>query len=296
MADNFAYTPGVGETGAADDIAGVKFPRVKLIHGVDGTNDGDVSTANGLPVQGTVTSNLSATDNAVLDAIQVGTDKIIAAPATEAKQDTGNTTLGTIHGHVDSVDTKMGEVQATPTSNTLLGRLKDLLTGIILAAGTNLIGKVGIDQATANANEVVVKTGSTTAVTSGTAANCKVEATIAAAQTIAVTNAGITTLAGAVAGTEMQADIVAALPAGTNAIGKLADNSGVDIGDVDITSIAAGTNLIGQVSLAPQTGNGTSIFRSIDLDETEEEVKATAGNVYGWFMHNATAATAFVKF
>jgi len=36
-----------------------------------------------------------------------------------------------------------------------------------------------------------------------------------------------------------------ALPAGTNAIGKLAANSGVDIGDVDVTSIAAGTNTIG---------------------------------------------------
>jgi len=36
-----------------------------------------------------------------------------------------------------------------------------------------------------------------------------------------------------------------ALPAGTNPIGKLAANSGVDIGDVDVTSIAAGTNTIG---------------------------------------------------
>jgi hypothetical protein len=33
----------------------------------------------------------------------------------------------------------------------------------------------------------------------------------------------------------------AALPAGTNAIGKLAANSGVDIGDVDITSVVTGT-------------------------------------------------------
>ena len=31
--------------------------------------------------------------------------------------------------------------------------------------------------------------------------------------------------------------ITNALPAGTNAIGKLAANSGVDIGDVDVTSI-----------------------------------------------------------
>ncbi len=35
------------------------------------------------------------------------------------------------------------------------------------------------------------------------------------------------------------------IPAGTNAIGKLASNSGVDIGDVDVLSIAAGTNTIG---------------------------------------------------
>jgi hypothetical protein len=40
----------------------------------------------------------------------------------------------------------------------------------------------------------------------------------------------------AIAGSEMQVDVVGALPAGTNAIGKLAANSGVDIGDVDVTS------------------------------------------------------------
>lgn len=40
-----------------------------------------------------------------------------------------------------------------------------------------------------------------------------------------------------------------ALPAGTNAIGKLAANSGVDIGDVDVTSIAAGDNNIGNVDI-----------------------------------------------
>lgn len=40
-----------------------------------------------------------------------------------------------------------------------------------------------------------------------------------------------------------------ALPAGANAIGKLAANSGVDIGDVDVTSIAAGDNNIGNVDI-----------------------------------------------
>src|SRR3990167_1488660 len=65
-----------------------------------------------------------------------------------------------------------------------------------------------------------------------------------------------TTLAGAVGGTEMQVDVVAALPTGANAIGKLAANSGVDIGDVDVLSIAAGDNNIGNVDIASPLGAG----------------------------------------
>jgi len=53
----------------------------------------------------------------------------------------------------------------------------------------------------------------------------------------------------AISGNEMQVDIVASLPAGTNTIGKLAANTGVDIGDVDILSIAAGDNNIGNVDI-----------------------------------------------
>ena len=49
MADN-SVAPGTGETFAFDDIGGIKYQRAKLIHGADGVNDGDVSTANPLPV------------------------------------------------------------------------------------------------------------------------------------------------------------------------------------------------------------------------------------------------------
>ena len=51
MADNLDVTPGTGATVAADEIASVKFQRIKIVHGPDGTNDGDVSKTNGLPVQ-----------------------------------------------------------------------------------------------------------------------------------------------------------------------------------------------------------------------------------------------------
>lgn len=151
---------------------------------------------------------------------------------------------------LDRTDTalsiKVGEVQANPTSNTLLGRLKDLLTGIILAAGTNLIGKVSIDQVSANANEVVVKTINT----------------------------------------------------GANAIGKLAANSGVDIGDVDILSIAAGTNLIGKTGIDQVTAHANEVVvlngggKSIAVTPTITAGAYSAKDAVGGMMTFANAVRA----
>lgn len=52
MADNIQLgtAVGTGDVLAADDIAGVKFTRSKITVGADGANDGDVSSANPLPV------------------------------------------------------------------------------------------------------------------------------------------------------------------------------------------------------------------------------------------------------
>lgn len=48
--------------------------------------------------------------------------------------------------------------------------------------------------------------------------------------------------------------------------------------------------------ITPLTSGGLSYFRSIDLDESEEDVKTSAGQVYGWFIYNNAAATTYVKF
>lgn len=50
MADNLGYTPGIGATVAADDIAGVMHQRIKLTLGGDGVNQGDVQGATVDPV------------------------------------------------------------------------------------------------------------------------------------------------------------------------------------------------------------------------------------------------------
>lgn len=46
----------------------------------------------------------------------------------------------------------------------------------------------------------------------------------------------------------------------------------------------------------PHTAGGCSIFRSIDLDETEEDVKTSAGQIYGVWVSNLATSTRFVKF
>ena len=61
MADNVGITPGTGATAAADDIGGVLYQRIKLVHGADGVNAGDVATGNPLPVSVSNLPSLSTT-------------------------------------------------------------------------------------------------------------------------------------------------------------------------------------------------------------------------------------------
>jgi hypothetical protein len=163
----------------------------------------------------------------------------------------------------------------------------------------------------------------TSGLPSGAATEAKqdtIETTLTAIETDA------DTIAGAVSGTEMQVDVVASLPAGSNnigdvdiasalpagtnsigtvilgagtaAIGKLSANSGVDIGDVDVTSLPAlpaGTNTIGKVdvnAIAPvdfldsglvntSTANiaatGTTVVSSLAAACTEIEIQEDIG-------------------
>ena len=72
----------------------------------------------------------------------------------------------------------------------------------------------------------------------------------------------VETIEGAVSGSEMQVDVVASLPAGSAAIGKLAANSGVDIGDVDVTSIIPGTGAtnLGKAEDAAHSSGDTGVM------------------------------------
>lgn len=90
----------------------------------------------------------------------------------------------------------------------------------------------------------------------------------------------LATVAGAVAGTEMQVDVVASLPAGTNAIGKLAANSGVDIGDVDVTSVVSGTGAtnLGKAIDSAAGGTDTGVAMLAVRDDEQAAITPVDGD------------------
>lgn len=150
-------------------------------------------------------------------------------------------------------------VETVPGGNAL--EVNAAITGEVdiatIAAGDNNIGNVDIvtvpaDPFGANADA---------AATAGGTGSIQ-----AKLRNLTSTNDAIKTaveiLDNAISGSEMQVDIVGALPAGTAAIGKLAANSGVDIGDVDVTSVIAGTGAtnLGKAEDAAHNSGDTGVY------------------------------------
>ena len=97
-------------------------------------------------------------------------------------------------------------------------------------------------------------------------------------------------------------NLTANLAAGTNAIGKLAANSGVVIGDVNAVQSGTWTVQPGNtanttpwlVTDSPATSGGLSIVTG-SVGATATAIKASAGQLYGYHLFNTTAAVAYVQ-
>lgn len=196
----------------------------------------DLGTDN--DITGTVTANLSATDNAVLDALVVDTGEIqTAVEAIQAGQ--------LADGHNVTVDNSTGAaaVNIQDGGNTIT---VDGTVAVTHAALTELGSAINSDKLDVNIVSSDVATGGTSAAddadfTAGTTPGTPSQGVYESTPT-SVTDGDLGTV-GITSGRRLKtsATIDAALPAGTNAIGKLAANSGVDIGDVDVTSSALPT-------------------------------------------------------
>ena len=205
------------------------------------------------PVSGTVTAELSATDNAVLDNIDAD--------------------LTTIIGHVDGIETLIGTTNTTLT--TIDGRvdgIEGLLTTIDADTGSIMTAVQLLD-------DVVATLGTTTYTEAATKGNIIAAVRRDANTTLVDTTNEIAPLQVNATG-ELKVVQIQALPAGTNAIGKLAANSGVDIGDVDILSIIPGTgatNLGKAVDSAPGATD-TGVMALAIRDDTLNIRSGTEGD------------------
>ncbi len=78
--------------------------------------------------------------------------------------------------------------------------------------------------------------------------------------------------------------------------------SDIEIGAVELknatTDDRAAIDSSGRLSfvLAPSALGGLDVFRTLDATAVEQEVKATGGKLYGWYIHNDGAAKVYVKF
>jgi len=228
MADNITLdTMSGGSVVATDDIAGVHYQIIKLAFGaLDGQTI--VSTSNGLPV-GLVAGSASIGVLGANSGVDIGDVTINNASGASAVniQDGGNS-LTVDATNLDIRDLVVGDVvtvygsqgvalQQKVTSNDLIITLDG--EAVVLGAGSASIGILGANSG--------VDIGDVTINNASGASGVNIQD---GGNSITVDSANLVTLAGAVAGTEMQVDVVAALPAGTNALGKLIPP------DYDVTS------------------------------------------------------------
>jgi hypothetical protein len=251
----------------------------------------------------------------------------ISGYATSAKQDTGNVSLSSIDGKITAVNT--GAVVISSGVLTTVGAVTAITNA--LPAGSNAIGKLAANSGVI-IGAVEIAASQTIGIAAGSAVighiildSGAVNATLAAETTkvIGTVNVAASQTIGLAAGAAVIGHVIvdsgsitigAALPAGTNGIGKLTANSGVTIGAVEIAAaqtlgLVAGTALVGKVGLdqttpgttnavadQPVTSGGLSISSFLSTAAVQSTaVKASAGQVYGLRFFNIGAGPVYVR-
>lgn len=293
MADNVAITAGSGTTIAADDIGGVLHQRVKISQGADGSAT-DVSSAAPLQVTG-ANGTFPVTDNSgSLTVDNAGTFAVQAAQS-------GTWNITNVSGTV-SLPTGAATAAKQPALGTAGSASADVITVQGIASGTNLNvniaaagtsftvqdggGSITVDNNGTFATQASIAAGATNIAKAEDAASADADVGVPAMAVRKGTPANTSGTDGDYEMLQMSAGrlwtsatIDAALPAGTNAIGKLAANSGVDIGDVDVTSVVPGTTAtsLGKAEDAGHSSGDTGVMAlGVRVDSPDTALAGTA--------------------
>ena len=278
MADNVAVTAGTGTSIATDQCGSDHYQKIKL---ADGTADSTAMVA--VDVGAKANALRVAPANDITDATYIGDIKFgESLPA-------GTAAIGKLAANsgVDIGDVDVTSLPAiTLAAAQTLATVTSITNAVTVADGGGTLTVDGTVAVTNDDLETLAGTVDTGAVkvaivsgagsggtasdddadfTAGTTAGTPAMGVYESSPT-SVTDGDLGTV-GITAGRRLKtsATIDAALPAGTNAIGKLAANSGVDIGDVDVTSLPAVTIAAAQTVAAVTTvGTVTNVVHVDD--------------------------------
>jgi hypothetical protein len=254
-----------------------------------------------LPVSGTITANLAAGTN------NIGDVDILSIAAGD--NNIGNVDIASIAagdnniGNVDVVSSALPTGAATAanqsTANTALSAIQtatELLDDVVKA-----------EDAAAQANDkgipaLVVRSdgGGTLVGADGDYTNMQVDSSGNLRVTDTVSNDHLSDISNdisVVAGPVMTDDEAFTPGDPIMVVGFTADETATDSvteGDGGAARMTLDRKLI--ATPYPHTAGGLAIFRSLDLDETEEEVKSSAGQIYACWVTNTATATRWIKF
>lgn len=287
MADNIELNAGTGgATLAADDIGGVWHQKVKVEFGGDdsvtqvdsgnpfpvsqtgelpaGTNNiGDVDIASALPAGDNNIGNVDLASPLPAGTNNIGDVDVLTVPA-PLNVVGGGTEAAALRVTLASDSTGVVAVTDGGGSLTIDGSIS--ITGA-LPAGDNNIGNVDIVSS-------VLPTGAAT------------EATLLSIDT------DTTALAGAVHEKDSTAG---ASDTGYQALAVRDDDpAAMSSGDGQYEPLHVGAEGGLWVSPTPSASGGTEVHLNDDVDETEDEIKATPGVVYGWYIANRATTPRYV--
>lgn len=313
MADNAVLNAGTGGiTLAADDVGGVHHQRVKVEFGADGAatdvapgaplpvqiSDGTdtalVSLAGGLSVE--VTAALPTGANAIgklaaNSGVDIGDVDVLSLPALPA----GGNNIG-------DVDLIPGQVGITGgagavAANTPRTTLASDDPGVV--ALQLIDDSVHADDATRGKSLLigaVLDDTAPTAVTENQAGYLR----MSPARRLLVDPSGVTSPVSAASlplpsGAATEASLASAVTA-LQIIDNWDETSRAKVNPiVGQAGVAGGAGAVG-ATVQRTTGVDTTIFRSLDLDETEEDVKTSAGRVHWVMAFNLSTGVRFLKF
>jgi hypothetical protein len=234
----------------------------------------------------TIGAAIPAGNNNIGD-VDIASSVLPAGAATSAKQDTVighldgvETTLTAIDGRVDGVEALLTTIDADTSNLSVVGGGTEA-AALRVTIANNSTGVLSVDD---NGGALTV------------------DGTVTANLAAGTNNIG-------------DVDVLSVVPGtGATNLGKAEDaaHTTADVGvymlGVRDTAPAAHSTTDGDyesIHVSDEGGvwsaevassqGGTAVFRTLDADETEEDVKTSAGSVYGWFIYNDGAAEVYVK-